>query len=77
MGCCEQLPFRRAATVVPSDSTAVTYRKLYVGGTGNVSIDMEVAGSVLLTAVPAGTWIEGHIKKVNEATTATLMVGFW
>jgi hypothetical protein len=73
--------YPNAQVITKSDST--TYdppiRALYVGGTGNISVDM--AGgqtAVLFSTIPAGTIIPVTAVKVNSTnTTATTIVGLW
>jgi len=65
-----------AAAVTPSDTTAVTFRALWVGGAGNVAVVTEGGNSVTFTAVPAGTLLPVAVQTVKSTgTTATNMVG--
>jgi hypothetical protein len=71
------MTFRHAIAVTASDSTIVKYRALYVGGAGDVAVQMLADGnSVTFKAVPAGTtlWIEVDMVK-STGTTATNIVG--
>jgi hypothetical protein len=66
---------KRSGAVVPSDSTALVYKRLYVGGAGNVVIQHEGADSVTtFPSVPAGTFMEVSGCRVMAATTATNLV---
>lgn len=72
----------QAAAITPSDATAVQFQAIYVGGAGNVRVDIfEPAGddatsTVTFNAVPAGTILYGNFTKVYlTSTTATNMVG--
>jgi len=50
---------------------------LYVGGAGNITLTMSNSGTVTLTAVPVGTFIN-DLSIVNVGTaTATNLVGFF
>lgn len=66
-----------AITITPSDATLLAIRALYVGGTGNVTVQpLHGAGTVVFSAVPVGTILPIAIKRVlSTGTTATLMVG--
>lgn len=61
--------------VTPSDSTDLQFKRLYVGGTGNVVVKSAVDGAaVTFSAVPAGTQLEIAGTRVMAATTATSIV---
>ncbi len=63
--------------VTKSDTTAVNYVGLYVGGTGDVAVQCSEGTTVVFTAVPAGTILPLRIVRVmSTSTTATSMVGF-
>jgi DNA-binding beta-propeller fold protein YncE len=52
--------------------------KLYVGGTGNLVLILAQTGTVTLSAVPAGTWVDGvAVISVGASSTATNIVGFF
>lgn len=66
-----------ALAVTPSDSTAVNFVGLYVGGTGDVAVKGEGGTAVTFKACPHGTIIPMRIVAVMSTnTTATLLVGF-
>lgn len=69
--------YNNAAAVTPSDTTAVAFDGLWIGGAGNVTVDM--AGgetSVLFASVPAGTLLKIAVTKVHATgTAATNIVG--
>lgn len=77
-------PADEAVVVVPSDTvnqfgtgaTSPLTRGLYVGGTGDVSVQMANIGTaVVFKAVPVGTILPIIITRVNSTnTTASLMV---
>jgi hypothetical protein len=50
---------------------------IYVGGTGHLTVIMEVGGSLLISAIPAGTTLPIRVSRVMAATTATLVVALW
>lgn len=71
-------PATRAAAVTPNDGADLAWptRSLYVGGAGNISVDMADSGSaVVFNGVPAGTFMPLRVKRVRATgTTATLIV---
>lgn len=72
-------PAINAVAVVPADADLANYaRGLYVGGTGNVVVQM--AGNentVTFSAVPAGSILPICVSQVRAATTATLIVALY
>lgn len=83
-GVVKMLPAEYAVVVTPSDSTNLGYttRGLYVGGAGNVSVEMAGAGgqepTVLFTGVQAGSVLPIAVTRVNStSTTATTIVALW
>jgi hypothetical protein len=66
----------RYGAVTKSDTTALQFKALYVGGTGNVVVRTGGTDSTAVTfaAVPAGAtlWVSGN--RVMNATTATNIV---
>lgn len=67
------------ATLTPSDSTelAVT-RGLYIGGAGDVKVDMAVQGTVTFVGVLAGSLLPIQVKRVYATgTTATNIVSLY
>lgn len=70
-----------AAAVTPSDTTLLNAGTvaIYVGTTGNVSVDMAGSGSaILFTAVPAGAIIPGRFLRVRStSTTASTIVALF
>lgn len=65
-----------AGTVTPSDSTVLDFNAVYVGGAGDVSIDLTEGGTaVVWPGVLAGTTLAVSGVRVNSTgTTATNMV---
>ena len=74
-------PAEHAAAVTPSDSAdlANSSRALWVGGAGNVSLDLVGSGSaIVFLAVPEGSLLPIRAKRVRStATTATNIVSIW
>jgi hypothetical protein len=74
-------PASNAAAVTPHDSTdlANTTRALFVGGAGNISVEMAGGQSaVVLTGVVAGTILPLRVTRVNStSTTATNITAIW
>lgn len=74
-------PARYAAAVTPNDSTDLPYvtKALYIGGTGNISIDT-VGGdaAVSFVDVPTGAILPIRVSRVrNTGTTATNIVALY
>lgn len=71
-------PATRAAAVTPNDGTDLGFhsRALYVGGAGDVCVDMVDTGtSVVFAGVPAGSVLPFRVKRVRATgTTASLIV---
>lgn len=73
-------PYDGAFVVTPADATVLAgVRGLYVGGAGNLTVEMlnpeSVAATVLFSAVPAGTVLPIVVERVlSTGTTATLIV---
>lgn len=67
------------AAVTASDSTDLgVTRALWVGGAGNLAVQfVDVATTVTLTGVPAGTLLPIQVTKVMAATTATSIVALY
>ena len=77
-------PATQAAAVSPSDSTELNARALYVGGAGNVVVQMmgipnisPGTVSVTFAGVPAGTLLPISVRRVMAATTATNIVALY
>jgi len=70
---------KRAVVITPADSDLVNpVRRLYVGGTGNITLTTVAGDAVLISAIPVGTTLDVECKRVsNTGTTATLIVGFY
>lgn len=70
-------PATRAADVAPNDSTDLGFhtRAIYVGGAGDVCVDMVDSGTAIVFAgVPAGSILPIRVKRVRvTGTTATLI----
>lgn len=66
----------RYGAVTPSDSTALNFKALYVGGSGTVVVRQAGAdvAAVTFAAVPAGTVLPIAGNRVMAATGATNIV---
>lgn len=69
-----------AAAVTPSDSAALTQitRGLWVGGGGNVNVEMSNGDTVLFSGVAAGSLLPLRVRRVlATSTTATFIVALY
>jgi hypothetical protein len=71
-------PAHGAAAVTPSDATrlAVT-RSLYIGGTGNLNVEMADEMVVLFSNVAVGIFPIQVRRVLSTSTTATLIVALY
>lgn len=76
----------KGVVITPADNTEIpSTRGLYVGGTGNLTVKFvdngdptTAGGTVLLSAVPAGTLLPIQVNCINStSTTATLIVALY
>ena len=68
-------PATSSGAVTKSDTTVLNFKRLFVGGAGNVAIQHAGADSVVTyTGVAAGTYLDVAGVRVMAATTATLIV---
>lgn len=76
-------PGQNAVAVTPNDSADLSYtaRALYVGGAGNVKVDMlgtEGDATVTFSGIVAGSIIPVVVTRVYSTdTTATSIVAIW
>lgn len=89
MSAAEQKPAENAVVITPSDSEDITVgtqkiqtRALYVGATGDLSVEMKgdrmEDQTVLFTGVIKGTILPLAITRVNSTgTTAAFIVALW
>ena len=74
-------PAENAAEVTPHDTNDLSYttRALYIGGAGDVKVDMAGTGTaVTFAGVPAGTLLPIRVTRVYSTdTTATDIVAVW
>ena len=74
----ETFPARGYQAVTPSDSTELNCRALYIGGTGNVVLQMPNREEVVtFNNVLAGTILPVSARRVMAATTATNIVALY
>lgn len=66
-----------AITKSDSDNFAYQVRGIYVGGAGNVAVVTPSGTVVTFNGVPAGSVLPVRAIRVNDATTATNMVGLY
>jgi hypothetical protein len=74
-------PAENGVAVTPNDGTDLTNatRALWIGGAGNISVDM-VGGqtAVVYSGIAAGTWMPLRVTRVRStSTTATLIVAVY
>lgn len=70
-------PATSAAAVTPNNSTNLSNvtRALYVGGAGDVAVEMLSGDTVTFSAAPVGTILPIRVNKVLfTGTTATLII---
>jgi hypothetical protein len=68
--------YSSAKAITTSDTAPQTYRAIYVGGAGNVTVVTEGGDTVTFTAPPVGSIIPVSVQLVKATlTTATLLVG--
>lgn len=73
-------PMGHAAVVTPSDTVDMTHvsRRLYVGGTGTITLITAGGETVLFSAVPVATQLPIQATRVKvTGTTATLIIEMW
>lgn len=74
-------PGRYSFAVTPNDGTDLAHitRMLYVGGAGNISLQLEKdTANTTLNSVPAGTMLYLRVRKINATgTTANSIVGIY
>lgn len=75
------VPAEHAFAVTPSDSADLAHvtRGLWVGGAGNISVDLNGGETaVVFSGVAAGTMLPLAVTRVRStSTTATLIVGVY
>lgn len=74
-----QDPARRASAVTPSDSTVLNARAVYVGGAGDLVVELpgNDGAAVTFVAVPAGSLLPIRAVRIRAATTATSVVALY
>lgn len=72
-------PYRGGVAVTASDTTLLApTRGLWVGGTGDLTLDFaDGTTDIVLTAPIVGTIYPISVIRVKEATTATLIVALY
>lgn len=72
-----QDPARNGYVVTPADGTDLKFvtRAIWIGGAGNLNVDMVNGDTVLFSGIPAGTFLPIQVKRIRStSTTATLIV---
>ena len=74
-------PAVSAAAVTPNDGadlSRIPTRSLWIGGAGNVNVDMADGTTVLFSGCTAGSILPVQVKRVRSTnTTATLIVALY
>lgn len=69
-------PAEGAVSVTPDDGVELWIRAIYVGGAGDLEVEMADGSEVIFIGLVAGMVYPFHIKRVKESlTTATDLVG--
>jgi hypothetical protein len=71
--------YREAVAITPSNTVDIPQTvAVYVGGAGNLKVDMRGGNAVTFTAVPVGTVLEIRVTRVYATgTTATNMLALY
>jgi hypothetical protein len=72
-------PVKNFVAVTPHASTELDYvtTAIYVGGAGSVVAVNADGAEITFSAVPAGTVLPIRTKRIDDSSTATLMVAMW
>lgn len=72
-------PGANAIAVTPSDSANLdkTSRAIYIGGSGNLTVEMVGGQTVTFTGVSVGCLLPIRVNKVLTSTTATNLVALY
>lgn len=73
-------PIKDASAVIPNDAADLSSstRGIWVGGAGDINVDLVGSGTVVIAGVPAGTLLPLRVKRIRSTnTTATLIVALW
>lgn len=67
-----------AVTAANADLARIPTTGIWVGGAGNLTVQMAGGGTVTFTGVPAGTLLPIRVDRVNSTgTTATAIVALY
>ena len=73
-------PASDAAAVTPDDNAALTFvpRAIYVGGTGDLAVEMQGGQNITFANIQGGTVLAIRALRVRQTgTTATGIVAIW
>lgn len=72
-------PARNAVAITPADADLADYpAALFIGTTGNVTVDLVDSGSnITFKNVPSGSILPISVKRVRAATTAADIIGIY
>lgn len=73
-------PLTHAAQVTPHDTNPLTQvsRQIYVGGFGDLAVEMKSGATLVFANVPAGSTLPYRVSRVlATGTTATDIVVLW
>jgi hypothetical protein len=73
-------PAEFGAVITPNDGADIAQnsKAVYIGGAGNLNVDLVGGQTVLFSGIPAGTWLPIRVKRVRAtSTTATLIVALY
>jgi hypothetical protein len=76
-GLTKMVPGRNSETITPSDTVNLSTpsRAIWVGGAGNIAVEMLDGGTQVFVGVVAGSLLPLQVTRVNSTdTTATNMV---
>lgn len=66
-----------AITKSDDDDLPQVTRAIYVGGAGDLAVQLMIGGTVTFKAPPVGTVLRIRAKRVMAATTCTLLIGLY
>lgn len=73
-------PATNGASVTPNDNVNLSRltRAIYVGGAGDLNVDLEDGVTLLFVGIPAGSLLPLRARRIRStSTTATNVVALW